>query len=54
MIPSSPVPVGGAILYVPVSWVEKVDFGIDGLVNVYVSMGVTGPDYLQKPKKAEA
>jgi uncharacterized membrane protein len=54
MIPSSPVPVGGAILYVPVDWVEKVDFGIDGLVNVYVSMGVTGPEYLQKKKDAPA
>ena len=50
MIPTSPVPVGGAILYVPVAWVKKVDFGIDGLVNVYVSMGVTGPEYLQKKK----
>ena len=50
MIPTSPVPIGGAILYVPVDWVQKVDFGIDGLVNLYVSMGVTGPDYLNKIK----
>jgi uncharacterized membrane protein len=49
MIPTSPVPIGGAILYVPVAWVKKVDMGIDGLVNVYVSMGVTGPEYL-KPR----
>ena len=48
MIPTSPVPIGGAILYVPVEWVKKVDMGIDGLVNVYVSMGVTGPEYLTK------
>ena len=48
MIPTSPVPIGGAILYVPVAWVKKVNFGIDGLVNIYVSMGVTGPDFLHK------
>lgn len=48
MIPTSPVPIGGAILYVPVDWVKKVDMGIDGLINVYVSMGVTGPGYLNK------
>lgn len=48
MIPTSPVPIGGAILYVPVEWVEKVNFSIDGLVNIYVSMGVTGPEYLNK------
>lgn len=48
MIPTSPVPIGGAILYVPCAWVKKVDFGIEGLVNVYVSMGVTGPDLFHK------
>lgn len=48
MIPTSPVPIGGAILYVPAEWVKKVDMGIDGLINVYVSMGVTGPEYLTK------
>lgn len=48
MIPTSPVPIGGAILYVPINWVKKVDFGIDGLVNIYVSMGVTAPEFLQK------
>lgn len=48
MIPTSPVPIGGAILYVPVEWVKKVNMGIDGLINVYVSMGVTGPEYLNR------
>lgn len=48
MIPTSPVPIGGAILFVPVIWVKKVNFGIEGLVNVYVSMGVTAPEFLQK------
>lgn len=48
MIPTSPVPIGGAILYVPCAWVKKVDFGIEGLVNIYVSMGVTGPELLHK------
>lgn len=52
MIPSSPVPIGGAILYVPVGWVEFVDMGIDGLINVYVSMGVTGPDLLRKKENS--
>jgi uncharacterized membrane protein len=51
MIPTSPVPIGGAILYVPVEWVKKVDMGIDGLINVYVSMGVTGPEYLSSKAK---
>lgn len=48
MIPTAPVPFGGAILYVPVEWVERSDFGFDGLLNIYMSMGVTSRDYLNK------
>lgn len=46
LIPTAPVPFGGAILYVPVEWVKPVDFAFDGLLNVYMSMGGTSPDYL--------
>ena len=48
MIPTAPVPFGGAILYVPVEWVESADMSFDGLLNVYMSMGVTSADYLHK------
>lgn len=54
LIPSSPVPIGGAILYLPVDWVETLDIGIDGIFNVYMSMGVTSPDLLRnKEEKKE-
>ena len=46
MIPTAPVPFGGAILYVPTDWVEFVDIGVDGLINVYMSMGVNSKDFL--------
>ena len=49
MIPTAPVPFGGAIFYVPVEWVEEAEFGFDGLLNIYMSMGATSPDYLGKP-----
>lgn len=48
LIPTAPVPFGGAILYVPVEWVEPSDMGFDGLLNIYMSMGVTSSDYLHK------
>ncbi len=47
LIPTAPVPFGGAILYVPVDWVEPVDMAFDELFNVYMSMGVTSADYLR-------
>ena len=48
LIPTAPVPFGGAILYVPVEWVEPADMEFDGLFNIYMSMGATSTDYLHK------
>jgi uncharacterized membrane protein len=43
LIPSAPVPFGGALLYVPAAWIEPAEGGIDELMSVYVSMGITPP-----------
>jgi uncharacterized membrane protein len=43
LVPSAPVPVGGALIYVPVAWIEPAEVGIDELMSVYVSMGITPP-----------
>jgi uncharacterized membrane protein len=41
LIPSAPVPVGGALVYVPAKWVKPADIGLEGLMSIYVAMGVT-------------
>ncbi len=46
MIPTAPVPFGGAIMCVPVEWVKKMDCGIEGLFNIYMSMGATINNYM--------
>jgi hypothetical protein len=38
------VPFGGALIYVPSDWVKPADGGVERLMNVYVSMGVTPPE----------
>jgi uncharacterized membrane protein len=43
LVPSAPVPVGGCLVYVPVKWVKPADFGVEALMSIYVSMGVTSP-----------
>lgn len=43
LIPSAPVPFGGALVYVPAAWIEPTEGGIDELMSVYVSMGITPP-----------
>jgi uncharacterized membrane protein len=43
LVPSAPVPVGGALIYVPQSWIRPAAGGVEELMSVYVSMGVTAP-----------
>ena len=47
LIPTAPVPFGGALLYVPVSWVRPAKIGVDKLTAIYVSMGITPPPSLR-------
>lgn len=46
LVPTAPVPVGGALIYVPQAWVSPAEVGIEGLTSIYVSMGVTSAQHL--------
>lgn len=52
LVPSAPVPFGGALIYVPQEWIKPADGGVEGLLNVYVSMGVTPPKGLPEKNAA--
>lgn len=43
LVPTAPVPIGGALIYVPAIWLEPAEGGVDHLMSVYVSMGVQPP-----------
>ena len=43
LVPTAPVPIGGGLIYVPENWVTAADIGMDQLMSIYVSMGVTPP-----------
>jgi uncharacterized membrane protein len=43
LVPTAPVPFGGALMYVPSDWVRPADIGVERLTAVYVSMGITAP-----------
>ena len=51
LVPSAPVPFGGALIYVPSEWVKAAEGGVERLMNVYVSMGVTPPVSMPAPAK---
>jgi len=54
LVPSTPVPFGGALIHVPTDWVKPADGGVEWLMNVYVSMGVTPPESMPSITDARA
>jgi uncharacterized membrane protein len=52
IIPSAPVPVGGSLLFVPTASVRPAGITVDAFMSVYVSMGVTGPQFLSSTKSS--
>jgi uncharacterized membrane protein len=43
IIPSAPVPFGGALLCVKADWVQPAECSLDELIGIYVSMGFSAP-----------
>jgi uncharacterized membrane protein len=52
IVPSAPVPIGGALIYVHDDWVTPAQVGIEALTSIYVSMGVTSSQYLARVEKS--
>lgn len=46
ILPTAPVPFGGALLCVKADWIEPAGCSLEELVSIYVSMGVTAPSSL--------
>ena len=53
IVPTAPVPVGGGLLFVPADMVQPVDVTVEGLMSMYVSMGVTAPQFLPQASGPE-
>ena len=45
-IPTAPIPMTGGLLFVPVDQVQRVDMSVESLMSIYLSMGITGPQFL--------
>jgi uncharacterized membrane protein len=50
IVPTAPVPVGGGLFFVPVEMVQPTDVSVEGLMSIYVSMGVSAPQFLPGTK----
>lgn len=52
IIPTAPVPFGGALLCVRADWVKPAECGLDDLIGIYMSMGVSAPRCLSQKDPA--
>lgn len=46
IVPSAPVPFGGALFCVKAEWVQPAECSLDELIGIYVSMGFSAPECL--------
>jgi uncharacterized membrane protein len=46
VIPTAPIPFGGALFCIPVEDVKPANCNFDGLVSIFMSMGVSAPEVL--------
>jgi uncharacterized membrane protein len=53
IVPTAPVPVGGGLLFIPAEMVQPAEVSVEGLMSIYVSMGVTAPQFLPPPAGSE-
>jgi uncharacterized membrane protein len=54
LIPSAPVPVGGSLLFVPANSITPAGLTVDAFMSIYVSMGVTAPQFLRPDDSTDA
>jgi uncharacterized membrane protein len=46
LVPTAPLPFGGSLMFVPVGAVRPAQMPVDAFMSIYVSMGVTGPQFM--------
>lgn len=51
LVPTAPLPVGGGLIFVPIDWVSPAEVGVEALTSIYVSMGVTAHQHLDRPAR---
>lgn len=47
IIPTAPLPFGGGLIFFPAELVKQIDMSVDNFMSIYVSMGVTTPEFMK-------
>jgi len=53
IIPTAPVPFGGAMMFLPVENVRPAGMPIDGLMSMYLSMGATAGQFVPRASRTD-
>ncbi|SFI10495.1 DUF502 domain-containing protein [Planctomicrobium piriforme] len=53
ILPTAPVPFGGALVCIRQEWVKPAECTLEELIGIYVSMGVTAPRCMNKTSRAD-
>ena len=51
LVPQSPVPIGGGLLFMPADSVKRVGMSVDTLMSIYMSMGVVAPSVMPEARR---
>jgi uncharacterized membrane protein len=54
IVPTAPVPFGGALLFVPADNVVPAEMSVDAMMSIYLSMGVSAPEHLATAEQPTA
>ncbi len=54
IIPTAPVPFGGALVCVRREWVKPAECSLDELIGIYMSMGSSAPGCFDRANASEA
>jgi uncharacterized membrane protein len=46
IVPTAPVPFGGGLVFVPAEAIQPSGVSAEGLISIYVSMGITAGQFL--------
>lgn len=46
IVPTAPVPFGGALLFVPADNVVPAEMSVDAMMSIYLSMGISAPEHM--------
>lgn len=53
IVPTAPVPFGGALLFVPADTIIPAEMSVDAMMSIYLSMGISAPEHMATARSGQ-